>query len=61
MYVPVGLAAGSQANLVMATEAMMKTTGSDSRRVIPIHEERLKDTFPSRIARNGLRISEIRR
>jgi N-acyl homoserine lactone hydrolase len=59
MYVPVGLAVGSQANLVMATEAMMKTTGYDSRRVIPIHEERLKDTFPSRIAKNGLRISEI--
>jgi glyoxylase-like metal-dependent hydrolase (beta-lactamase superfamily II) len=59
MYVPVGLAVGSQANLVMATEAMMKTTGYDSRRVIPIHEERLKDTFPSRIAKNGLRVSEI--
>ena len=59
MYVPVGLAVGSQANLVMATEAMMKTTGYDSHRVIPIHEERLKDTFPSRITKNGLRISEI--
>jgi N-acyl homoserine lactone hydrolase len=59
MYVPVGLAVGSQANLVMATEAMMKTTGYDSHRVIPIHEERLKDTFPSRITKNGLRVSEI--
>jgi N-acyl homoserine lactone hydrolase len=59
MYVPVGLAVGSQTNLVMATEAMMKEVGYDAHRVIPIHEERLKDTFPSRITKSGLRISEI--
>jgi glyoxylase-like metal-dependent hydrolase (beta-lactamase superfamily II) len=59
VYVPVGLAVGSQANLVLATEAMMKQVGYDSRRVIPVHEERLRDTFPSRITREGLRITEI--
>jgi glyoxylase-like metal-dependent hydrolase (beta-lactamase superfamily II) len=59
MYVPVGLAVGSQQNLVLATEAMMKEVGYDSRRIIPIHEERLKDAFPSRITNEGLRISEI--
>ncbi|MCE7030162.1 N-acyl homoserine lactonase family protein [Jiella avicenniae] len=59
LYVPVGLAAGSQTNLVLATEEMMKQTGYEARRVIPIHEERLKDTFPCRITEDGLRISEI--
>lgn len=59
MYVPVGLAVGSQTNLLLATEAMMKEVGYDSRRVIPVHEERLKDEFPSRIAGNGLRVTEI--
>jgi glyoxylase-like metal-dependent hydrolase (beta-lactamase superfamily II) len=59
MYVPVGLAVGSQENLVMATESMMKSVGYEARRVIPIHEERLKDRFPSRITADGLRISEI--
>jgi hypothetical protein len=59
MYVPVGLAVGSQENLVMATEAMMKSVGYEARRVIPVHEERLKDRFPSRITSDGLRISEI--
>ncbi len=59
MYVPVGLALGSQMNLVLATEEMMKQTGYEARRIIPIHEERLRDAFPSRIAENGLRISEI--
>jgi N-acyl homoserine lactone hydrolase len=59
IYTPVGLAVGSQMNLLMATEDMMKKVGYESRRVIPIHEERLKDAFPSRICDNGLRITEI--
>ncbi|MGI3166427.1 N-acyl homoserine lactonase family protein [Pseudooceanicola sp. 200-1SW] len=59
MYTPVGLAVGSQANLVLATEEMMSQVGYESRRVIPIHEERLADTFPCRISGEGLRISEI--
>lgn len=59
MYNPVGLAVGSQANLLFATEEMMKAVQYEARRVIPIHEERLRDTFPSRITKNNLRISEI--
>ncbi len=59
MYVPVGLAVGSQMNLVLATEEMMKRVGYEARRVIPIHEERLRDTFPCRITDAKLRISEI--
>jgi len=59
MYTPVGLAVGSQANLILATEAMMAQVSYEGRRVIPIHEERLRDAFPSRISQDGLRISEI--
>lgn len=59
MYTPVGLAVGSQMNLILATEEMMKQTGYEDRRVIPIHEEGLADTFPCRITAEGLRISEI--
>ncbi|MFT4148566.1 MAG: N-acyl homoserine lactonase family protein [Paracoccaceae bacterium] len=59
IYVPVGLAVGSQTNLVLATEEMMKQAGYEARRVIPVHEERLRDAFPSRITSQGLRISEI--
>lgn len=58
-YLPVGLAAGSQTNLLLATDTMVKMAGGEMRRVIPIHEERLKDMFPSRISRHGLRITEI--
>ncbi|WP_173931244.1 N-acyl homoserine lactonase family protein [Chelativorans sp. Marseille-P2723] len=59
IYTPVGLAVGSQTNLVLATEEMMKQVGHDSNRIIPIHEERLRDAFPSRISKEGLRITEI--
>jgi hypothetical protein len=59
MYTPVGLAVGSQTNLILATEEMMSQAGYEDRRVIPIHEEGLRDTFPSRITKDGLRISEI--
>ena len=59
IYNPVGLAVGSQMNLVLATEAMMQAVNYEERRVIPVHEERLKEVFPSRITKNGLRISEI--
>ena len=58
-YIPVGLATGSQLNLLMTTEEMVKAVGYETRRVIPPHEERLKDQFPSRITDKGLRITEI--
>ena len=58
-YVPIGLAVGSQTNLLMATESMIKEVGNETRRVIPPHEERIKNRFPSRITKNGLRITEI--
>jgi N-acyl homoserine lactone hydrolase len=59
IYNPVGLAVGSQMNLVLATEAMMQAVNYEERRVIPVHEERLKEVFPSRITKDGLRVSEI--
>lgn len=59
IYIPVGLAVGSQANLVLTTEDIMKSVNYDYRRVIPVHEERLKDEFPSTVCRLGLRLTEI--
>jgi len=58
-YVPVGLATGSQFTLIMTAEEMVKRAGGDHTRVIPVHEERLKDLFPSRITKAGLRITEL--
>ncbi|MEP7457322.1 N-acyl homoserine lactonase family protein [Phyllobacterium sp. SB3] len=59
MYLPVGLATGSQINLIMASETMMSQVGYEMRRVIPVHEERLNTAFPSRMNGLDLRISEI--
>jgi glyoxylase-like metal-dependent hydrolase (beta-lactamase superfamily II) len=58
-YIPVGLANGSQTNLIFTTHEMLGHVGRETRRVIPIHEERLKDAFPSRITKHGLRITEV--
>ena len=59
IYNPVGLAVGSTTNLILTTEEIMKSVGYETKRVIPVHEERLKDVFPSRMTKDGLRISEI--
>src|SRR5258708_2192562 len=58
-YNPVGRAVGSQMNLILGSVAMMSDTKYEERKVIPVHEERLKEVFPSRITKDGLRISEI--
>ena len=58
-YVPVGLATGSQFMLIMKSAEMVKRAGGDYTRVIPVHEERLKDLFPSRVTKSGLRVTEL--
>lgn len=58
-YIPVGFAMGSQFNLVMTTEELVKGVDGDINRVIAIHEDRLKDWFPSRVTPNGVRVTEL--
>jgi glyoxylase-like metal-dependent hydrolase (beta-lactamase superfamily II) len=58
-FVPVGLATGSQFTLILTTAEMLKQAGGDCSRVIPVHEEGLKDLFPSRITTAGLRVTEL--
>ena len=58
-YIPIGLASGSQTNLIQASDAMLKLVGGETRRVIPIHDEKLGRIFPSRVTDQGLTICEI--
>jgi N-acyl homoserine lactone hydrolase len=58
-YHPIGIAVGSQENLLRATEAMLKAVAYERRRVVPVHEDRLGEVFPSRRSAPGLAISEI--
>jgi len=55
----VGLATGSQFSLIMTAAEMTKRAGGDYTHVVPVHEEALKDLFPSRISKTGLRITEL--
>jgi len=57
--VPIGLAVGSQSNLIMATAEMLARVGGEPRRLVPIHEDRLRKVFPSRLTGNGLQIVEL--
>jgi len=43
----------SQTNLLLATEEMLKAVGHERRRVVPVHEERLKEVFPLRVSGAG--------
>ncbi|MBZ5579935.1 MAG: N-acyl homoserine lactonase family protein [Acidobacteriia bacterium] len=58
-YIPVGFASGSQFNLLMTTGEMVKGVDGDIRRIIPIHDELLKERFPSRITTDGLCLTEL--
>jgi hypothetical protein len=57
--VPIGLAVGSQSNLMFASADMLKAVGGEHKRVIPVHEDRLKETFPSRRTKLGLHVVEL--
>lgn len=58
-YVPIGLASGSQTNILMAMDRMVKTVGGEQKRVVAAHEERLPTYFPSTVTKAGLTIIEI--
>src|SRR5579863_6079538 len=58
-YIPVGFASGSQLKLVMTTDELVKGVDGDINRVVAIHEDRLKDMFPSRLTANGVRVTEL--
>jgi hypothetical protein len=48
-YLPVGLGVGSRSNLIFTTDQMVQEGGGDVKHVIPIHDDGLRDRFPSRI------------
>jgi N-acyl homoserine lactone hydrolase len=57
--IPIGLAVGSQTNLIFSSAAMLDEVGGEARRVIPIHEDRLRTMFPSRLTPANLQVVEI--
>ncbi|MBY6122811.1 N-acyl homoserine lactonase family protein [Mameliella alba] len=58
-YLPVGYALGSQTNLVMASDEVMKGVGHDIRRVLIPHEGKMTTLYPSRVSKSGHYIVEV--
>jgi len=58
-YTAIAAGVGGNYALLTATDAMVKSAGGDASRVIPAHEDRLAERFPSRLTEKGLRITEI--
>jgi glyoxylase-like metal-dependent hydrolase (beta-lactamase superfamily II) len=57
--VPIGLAQGSQECCVRATDEMLTAAGNNIRRIVPSHEVRIWDRFPSKQYDDGLHVAEI--
>jgi hypothetical protein len=58
-YTPIGLAQCSQANLILAIDAMVKLLGGETRRVTPVHEKTVAQVYAHRISQRGFRIIEL--
>ena len=58
-FTPVGFAVGSNTNLILATEEIMKAANRDVNRLVMVHEQRLGEKFPSRLDDDGLSVVEV--
>ena len=59
IMIPAGYMAGSATNAIKAAFAMMNEVDKDWKRVIPVHEARLPNFYPSRKSKYGTWITEI--
>jgi hypothetical protein len=57
-YVPIGLAMGSQENVMMSLDGLMRATGGDPGRILPGHEMELWERHPSAVFDDGLHVAE---
>jgi N-acyl homoserine lactone hydrolase len=56
---PIGTSTGSQSVWLAAIDQALSWVGQDCGRVLPFHDGRLWDRFPSRIYDDGLHVAEI--
>jgi N-acyl homoserine lactone hydrolase len=56
---PIAMTTGSAADWLRLADSMLSAVGGDTRRIIPFHEARLWDRFPSREFPDGLHVAEI--
>jgi N-acyl homoserine lactone hydrolase len=59
IFNPIGLVFGSVERCVMTMEDMWQYVGKDVKRVVPFHEEKMWETFPSRLFDDTLHVAEL--
>jgi len=59
VFEPIGTSTGSQAVWLMTIDKALSWVGRESSRVLPFHDGRLWDRFPSRTYDDGLHVAEI--
>jgi glyoxylase-like metal-dependent hydrolase (beta-lactamase superfamily II) len=59
MFVPIGNAVGSQEKLIFTAAEMLGSVGGEVRRVVPVHEAKMREVFPTRRTASGLHVIEI--
>jgi glyoxylase-like metal-dependent hydrolase (beta-lactamase superfamily II) len=56
---PIAMTTGSAADWLRFADGLLSAAGGDTRRIIPFHEGRLWERFPSRSFGDGLHLAEI--
>jgi N-acyl homoserine lactone hydrolase len=56
---PIAMTTGSAAGWLDFADAMLSSVGGETRRIIPFHENRLWERFPSRVFGDGLHLAEV--
>lgn len=56
---PIAMTTGSAADWLRFADGLLSAAGGDTRRIIPFHEGRLWERFPSREFSDGLHLAEI--
>jgi hypothetical protein len=58
-FVPIGLVFGSVERCVLTMEDMWQAVGGDTTRIVPFHEQKLWEQFPSREFEDSLHVAEL--
>jgi N-acyl homoserine lactone hydrolase len=56
---PIGFSMGNQLESIRMIAAMLASVGGDYRRVVPVHEPRTAELYPTRVIEPGLSITEL--
>jgi hypothetical protein len=58
-FIPIGFAMGSVEQCLLTTEEMYQDVGGDVQRIVPFHEERMWEHFPTQRFDDDLHIAEL--